>query len=169
MDDLVVQMVEALMALLCIKFLEERKVRDYMQIYVISLLMVAGSGLLSPGILFLVNFSLLILLLTTASVLLSYYAHDPTLELPRRIIGKIVRNSLFIPVLAIPVAALLFFVLPRTSLPPFQSPHPKGKGSYGFFRSCAAWCGLLHPGRLGCGIQSYHAPPSDKTIFTGEA
>src|SRR5664280_1895216 len=46
-NALITQMLEALLVLLAIKFLEEKKVRDYMQIYAISLLVVAGSGLIS--------------------------------------------------------------------------------------------------------------------------
>ncbi|HEY3277152.1 MAG TPA: transglutaminaseTgpA domain-containing protein [Syntrophorhabdaceae bacterium] len=45
---------------------------------------------------------------------------------------QIVRNSLFIPVLAIPVAALLFFVLPRTSYPLFNLLSQKEKAHTGF-------------------------------------
>ena len=45
MQELVTQMLEALLILLAIKLLEEKKVRDYMQIYAITLLLLSGSGL----------------------------------------------------------------------------------------------------------------------------
>src|SRR5271169_4723288 len=66
--------VEALMILLAIKFLGEKKFRDYMQIYVLSVFLLAGSALLSLDILFLAYFIVLLFLMPAAMVLLTYHA-----------------------------------------------------------------------------------------------
>ena len=124
--------VEALMILLAIKFLEEKKFRDYMQIYTLSVFLLAGSALLSLDILFLVYFFVLLFLLATAMVLLTYYAEDRAMELPFATVRGIVLKSLFIPLASVPVAILLFIVLPRTSYPMFNILNMGGGTATGF-------------------------------------
>ena len=131
-NELITQMLEALLILLGIKFLEEKRVRDYMQIYAISLLLVAGSGLISPGIVFLTYFSFTIFGLTMASILLSYYASDPDMELAAAVVGKIVRNALLIPVLAVPLTIAMFLILPRTNYPFIDFLNRRDRAQAGF-------------------------------------
>ena len=68
-DDFVTQMLEALLILLGIKFLEQKQVRDYMQIYAISLFLLSGIGLLNLGIVFVLYVLVFIFLLSTAFIL----------------------------------------------------------------------------------------------------
>lgn len=132
MQELVTQMLEALLILLAIKLLEEKKVRDYLQIYAIALLLLAGSGLLSLNIAFLGFYFGLILFLTSAAILLTYYAQDPTLVLPARTVRTIVVKSLVIPLLAIPLTLLMFVILPRTQYPLLNFLNRPDKGRTGF-------------------------------------
>jgi transglutaminase-like putative cysteine protease len=124
--------VEALMILLAIKFLEQKKFRDYMQIYVLSVFLLAGSALLSLDIIFLVYFLALLFLLAAAMVLLTYYVEDRAMELPLSTMRGIVLKSLFIPLASIPLALILFVVLPRTSYPLFNLLGRGGVASTGF-------------------------------------
>jgi protein-glutamine gamma-glutamyltransferase len=124
--------VEALMILLAIKFLEEKKFRDYMQIYVLSVFLLAGSALLSLNILFLVYFFVLLFLLAAAMVLLTYYAEDHAMKLPLSTTRDIVLKSLFIPLASVPLAIVLFVLLPRTSYPVFNILERGGGVSTGF-------------------------------------
>jgi len=130
--DLITRIIETLMVLLCIKFLEQKKVRDHMQIYAISLLLVTGSALLSMSILFVAIVLCLLLVMTPAAILLSYFAQDGNMELTVEVITKIVRNSLLIPCLAIPLAVLMFIILPRTNYPLFSFLNRPEKGHSGF-------------------------------------
>jgi transglutaminase-like putative cysteine protease len=132
MQDLVTQMLEALLILLAIKLLEEKKVRDYMQIDAITLLLLSGSALLSLNIMFFAYYCILILLLTISAILLTYYAQDPHLVLPGTIIIKIVTKSLLIPLLAIPLTLLMFVVLPRTQYPLLNFLNRPDKARTGF-------------------------------------
>jgi protein-glutamine gamma-glutamyltransferase len=116
-NDLITQMLEALLVLLAIKLLEKKRARDYMQIYAISLLIVAGSGLLTLSIAFIVYFFLLILLLTLAAVFLAHYTQDPCMELGSNIVIKIVTSALLILSLSAPFTVFLFIILPRTNYP----------------------------------------------------
>jgi len=132
MQELVTQMLETLLMLLAIKLLEEKKVRDYMQIYAITLLLLSGSGLLSLNIAFFVFYLILILLLTVAAILLTYYAQDNELVLPGNTIVKIVTKSFLIPLLAIPLTFLMFIILPRTPYPLLNFLNRPDKARTGF-------------------------------------
>jgi hypothetical protein len=132
MQELVTQMLETLLILLAIKLLEEKKVRDYMQIYVITLLLLSGSGLLSLTIAFFVLYLVLILLLTVGAILLTFYAQDQGLVLPGTTIVKIVTKSFLIPLFAIPLTFLMFVILPRTQYPLLNFLNRPDKARTGF-------------------------------------
>ncbi len=124
--------VEALLILLVIKFLEEKKFRDYMQIYALSVFLLAGSTLLTLDIFFLVFFLGLVLLLSVSLVLLTYYVQDNGMELPWSTVRTIAQKSLYIPLVSIPLAVLLFIILPRTSSPVFRFLERGGGAAAGF-------------------------------------
>ncbi len=130
--DLVTPTVEGLLMLLCVKFLEEKKFRDYMQIYAISLFLLAGSALLSIDIMFLVYFMSLAFLLPAAIVLLTYHSQEPNLALAKRTVVRIVSKSLLIPLIAMPLTLFFFIVLPRTNYPLFDFLNSGEKAKTGF-------------------------------------
>jgi len=131
-SDLVAQIVEALLMLLAIKLLEDKKFRDYMQIYAITLFLLAGLGLLSLDIAFSIYLFILVILLTISIVLLTYYSQDPTLELSRDMVIKIIVKSMYIPLLAIPLTVVMFVILPRTHYPIFNFLNRADKAKTGF-------------------------------------
>jgi len=132
MRELVTQMLETLLILLAIKLLEEKKIRDYMQVYTITLLLLSGSGLLSLNIAFFVFYLILILLLTVGSILLTFYAQDQDLVLSGKTIVKIVMKSFLIPLFAIPLTFLMFLILPRTQYPLLNFLNRPDKARTGF-------------------------------------
>ncbi|MCL5061972.1 MAG: DUF3488 and transglutaminase-like domain-containing protein [Nitrospirae bacterium] len=132
LDNLVVPAVEGLLILLSIKFLEEKKFRDYMQIYLISLFLLSGSALLSIDIAFSIYFLILIFLLAVSIVMLAYYSQHPDLKLPKNTIIKIALKSLLIPLISIPMTLFLFIILPRTSYPFFNFLNRAEKAKTGF-------------------------------------
>ncbi|MGO9015167.1 MAG: transglutaminaseTgpA domain-containing protein [Dissulfurispiraceae bacterium] len=117
LDNFVIQSIEALAVLLIIKLLEEKKFRDYMQVYMLSVFLLAGAALLSLDMAFLAYFAALPLLSSTALVLLAYYSQDRELELEAASVRKIISKSLLIPLIAAPLTVIIFIVLPRTSYP----------------------------------------------------
>lgn len=132
LDNLVVQAAEGLLMLLSIKFLEEKKFRDYMQIYLIALFLLSGSALLTIDIEFSIYFLIMIFLLTVSIVLLTYYSQKPDLELTKGTILKIVSKSLLIPLISMPTTLFLFVMLPRTSYPFFNFLNRAEKAKTGF-------------------------------------
>ncbi|MBF0317250.1 MAG: DUF3488 domain-containing transglutaminase family protein [Nitrospirae bacterium] len=114
-EDLLEPTVETLAILLAIKFLEEKKFRDYMQIYMLSVFLLTGSALLSIDFIFMVFFVLIFFLVSISIVLLTYHTESPLLRLDKGSLYKIVTRSLLIPLMSIPLTALIFLVLPRTN------------------------------------------------------
>jgi len=132
MNDFVTQMMEALLMLLGIKLLEQKQVRDYMQIYTISLFLLSGLGLLAPGIIFVVYVLLFILLLSIAFIFLTYLAQDPNLEFTHQTVKKMVLKCLWIPLLAIPLSVIMFVILPRSQYPLLDFLNRPDKAKTGF-------------------------------------
>lgn len=116
-DDFATVVAETLLILLAIKLLEDKKFRDYMQIYLLTVFLLAGSALLTLNVFFLLYLLCLIFLLAVALVMLAYYSEDSSLELGANILARIVYKILLIPLLSIPVTTLMFVVLPRTNIP----------------------------------------------------
>ena len=131
-EDLVITTLEALIILIGIKFLEEKKFRDHMQIYLMTVLLLSGSSLLSSGLVFLVYLVCLVFLLTPAIVLLTCLSQDSALRLDAAIVTKIVAKSLLMPALAVPLTAFMFVVLPRTSYPLLHFLNKGDKAKTGF-------------------------------------
>lgn len=132
LDNIVVPALEGLLLLLSIKFLQEKKFRDFMQIYTIAVFLLSGSSLLSIDMEFLLYFLALLFMLGIAIVLLAYYAQNPALELPGDTVLKIILNSLLIPLISIPLTLFIFIILPRTNYPLFKFLNRAEKAQSGF-------------------------------------
>ncbi len=131
-EDPVIPILEALVVLLGVKLLEEKKFRDYLQIYIISVFLLTGYALVSIDIVFIVYFLLLFFLVTTAVVILAFYFENPELVIDRYTLYKIFAVGFFIPVVAIPAALFLFIILPRTDYPLFSFLNHGIKATTGF-------------------------------------
>ena len=123
---------EVLLFLLSLKFLEDKKFRDYMQIYLLSVLILAGSTLISFDIIFLVYLLLYILILNISIILLTYYSQDKEIILLEETLIKLFLKTSIIPLLAIPFTVLFFIILPRTDFPIFGFLNKEAKAKTGF-------------------------------------
>ncbi len=117
LQDLIGQIMEALFVLMGIKFLERKEVRDYMQIYALALFVLAGLGLMTLGMAFVAYLLVFFLLLSLSLIFLTFYSQDPELELTNATVRTMISRCLWIPLLAIPLSAVMFVILPRTSYP----------------------------------------------------
>lgn len=117
MDNPAAPLVETMLILLGVKFLGKKTVRDYLQIYLISILLLAGSALLSLDMEFAAYLLLMIFLLSFSAVALTFYSQDNDSALSADVLKKLALKSLLIPIMAVPLTALLFLILPRTSYP----------------------------------------------------
>ncbi|MCL5021783.1 MAG: DUF3488 and transglutaminase-like domain-containing protein [Nitrospirae bacterium] len=131
-DDFVTAVVEALLVLLGIKLLENKRFRDYMQMYLIVIFLLAGSALLSIDMDFFLYFTALVFLATTATIFLAYYAEDGALALKVSTIMKLALGSSLISLIALPVTLFMFVILPRTPYPLLNFLNKQAQSSTGF-------------------------------------
>ncbi|ROQ93359.1 transglutaminase family protein [Desulfosoma caldarium] len=116
-DLLVEPLVDGVLVLLGIKLLEAQFQRDYLQVYLLCLFLLLGLGLMSMSISFLFFLVPLALLLTLSLLLLTLEAADPLGQLPVKAVAQLSAVAMAIGTLTVPVALILFFILPRTNFP----------------------------------------------------
>lgn len=116
-DLLVEPFVDGVLVLLGIKLLEAQMQRDYLQIYLLCLFLLLGLGLVSMSISFLFFLVPLAFFLTVSLLLLTMEAADPSAQLPVKAVAQLSAVAAAIGVLTVPVALMLFFILPRTDFP----------------------------------------------------
>ncbi|MEZ0322866.1 MAG: DUF3488 and transglutaminase-like domain-containing protein, partial [Hydrogenothermaceae bacterium] len=131
-NDLITPVVETLILLLSLKLLEDKKFRDYMQIYLLITLIFAGYSILSISMVFLIYLILFIFLLNFSVILLTYYNEDSKLQLTKKQFKTIITKSIIIPILSIPLTAFLFLFIPRTNYPLLNIMPGQSKGKTGF-------------------------------------
>ena len=116
-DDFVMPSLEALTLLLSVKLIATRRFRDFMQIYAMALLLLAGSTLIDIRIVFLIYFMAMMLLLNAAIVVLAYYSQSQSVQLDYATVVSIIYKTAYIAVIAIPLTTFFFFILPRSTYP----------------------------------------------------
>jgi len=116
-DSLIEPVLDALVILIVIKLIEDKKFRDYMQIYAMCIFLLMGSTLISLSSVFLVYFLILVTLSTISLVLLAYFSQDPEMVLSKENVTRIIIHSLLICSISIPASGFFFLILPRTNYP----------------------------------------------------
>ncbi|KAF0183702.1 MAG: transglutaminase domain-containing protein [Nitrospirae bacterium] len=130
--DPVTPVLQMLLIMVGIKLLEKKGFRDFMQIYLLSVFLLAGSALVSIDMDFLAALIIMMYLLSTAIVFLTYYAQDASLEVLRPAVRRMLVMSLLIPTIAVPLSLLLFIILPRSTFPLMTFLNRGGVASTGF-------------------------------------
>jgi protein-glutamine gamma-glutamyltransferase len=116
-EYLIEPMLDALIILVAIKMIEDKKIRDYMQIYTICMFLLIGSTLISMSIIFLLYLSIFLILVTISLILLAYFSHQPEMTISKENLRKVIYQSLLIFLFSIPLSMILFLILPRTAYP----------------------------------------------------
>lgn len=132
LENIILPVIQTLLILLSIKLLEDKNFRDYMQIYLLITLIFSGYSLLSVSMVFLFYLITYIFLLNFSIVILTYYNEDPDISLSFENLKSVVIKSSIIPVIAVPLTTVLFFLLPRTSYPMFNILPVSSKAKTGF-------------------------------------
>ncbi|MCE5312303.1 MAG: DUF3488 and transglutaminase-like domain-containing protein [Nitrospiraceae bacterium] len=124
--------IDLLLLFLVIKALEQKMFRDYMQIYALSVLLLAASSLLALDMIFAAYFIVMLFFISLGAVLLSYFSHDEDMLIRRSVLRKIITRSLIIPAIALPLTAVMFIILPRTAFPVWSMFTKQGAAYSGF-------------------------------------
>ena len=117
MADPVTPLLESLSVLMAMKLLEEKDARDYLQVYTLAIFLLSGSALLTLDIQFLIYLGGLMLLAPLCIVILTFYVQDREMVLSRKEFNILLRRASLMPLVAIPLSALFFVILPRTGAP----------------------------------------------------
>ncbi|RMA97674.1 transglutaminase family protein [Hydrogenothermus marinus] len=132
LENPVVPIVEALTVLLGIKLIEQKKFRDYMQIFLISVFLLAGRALLSIDITFLIYFLLLFFIVSVGIIFLTFYSQEENIYFTKNQFFSLLIKLLAIPLISIPATIFLFVILPRTDYPLLNFLNKSSSGITGF-------------------------------------
>lgn len=139
LNDVATPVTQALIALLIIRLLTPKESRDYLQIFVLGLFILAGSSLVSLdlglGFGFLTYLVLLVFAVSLGLVLLTVYETDKRMAMSLQDIYKLIRVSLIMPVVALALMVVFFFVLPRTRHPMWNFLNPGSSAKSGLAES----------------------------------
>ena len=130
-DDVATPVVHGLTILLSVRLLSVKQSRDYLQIFVLGLFILAGSSLLDLNISFILYLILMIFAVTIGLVLLTVFVADRRLVLPRRDLLKTVRVALILPLVSLLLMLVFFTILPRTRHPLWNFLNPVSKATAG--------------------------------------
>ncbi len=131
-ENLVIPIIEALFILIGIKFLEDKKYRDYMQIYLMSLFLAAGFSLLTMKLFYFIYLTILLILLTLAGIILTFFDENEEILLEKIALLKILFTSFLIFIFSLPVATSIFIILPRVNNPIFNYLNQEKRALSGF-------------------------------------
>lgn len=131
--------VNLLTLLLSVRLISEKKPRNYLQIFTLSLFSLAGSSLFTLDALFLVYLIALLFLVAVALVILTFHGADNDMVMPVTAIKKILSFAFLMPVAALPLICIFFVILPRTQYPLWNFLNAAGSKVTGF-------CDKVQPG-----------------------
>ena len=132
MENLVEPATNLLVVLLSVRLVSEKKGRNYLQIFALSLFSLAGSSLFSLDSIFLAYLVSLFFLMAAALVILTFYGADNNLVLPKGGIKTVLSVSLLMPAAALPLMLFFFAILPRTQYPLWDFLNATGSKVSGF-------------------------------------
>ncbi len=133
--EVALPVVHALIVLLAVRLLSSKQARDYLQLFVLALFLLAGSSLLSLEIGFVFYLVALVLVVTVSLVLLAVFVTDPRLALPRRDLWRLLQVALILPAASLVLMLGFFVILPRTGQPLWNFLNPAGQAVAGLAES----------------------------------
>ncbi|MBI1922402.1 MAG: DUF3488 domain-containing protein [Geobacter sp.] len=142
MANPVLPAVHILALLLAVRLASAKEPRNYLQMYALSLFLLAGYSLLSLSAAFLGYLAAMVILIAVSLVLLTFHATDREMWVSRGEARTLLLVSTVIPILSLFLMVLFFFVLPRTQYPIWNVLNKAGQSTTGMSETVA-------PGRSG--------------------
>lgn len=116
-DNLVSPAVNLLVLLLAVRLTGTKNARNYLQLFVLSLFILAGSSLHRLDVLFLIYLLLLLFLIGTALVILTFYTAESSMTVSAGSFRRILAVAVLLPAGSLPLMLLFFVIMPRTQYP----------------------------------------------------
>ncbi len=129
--EVAIPVVHAMIVLLVVRLLTPKEGRDYLQIFVLALFILAGSSLIHLEIGFALYLVLLVFGVTLGLVLLTVHVTDQKLLMTRPDLKKLIKVGLVLPAVSLMLMMVFFVVLPRTRHPLWNFLNPSEKGTVG--------------------------------------
>ena len=129
--EVAMSVVHAMVVLMVVRLLTPKEGRDYLQIFVLALFILAGSSLIHLEIGFIVYLVLLVFGVTLGLVLLTVHVTDQNLLMTRPDLKKLIKVGLIIPAVSLLLMMVFFVILPRTQHPLWDFLNPSAKGVAG--------------------------------------
>ncbi|MCX8033880.1 MAG: DUF3488 and transglutaminase-like domain-containing protein [Thermodesulfovibrio sp.] len=129
-EDIVLPSVEALTLISAIRFWGKKTWREYFQIYLLAMLLLGASALFSISWFFLVRLVFIFMLTVFSILLITYVKETSQLLIEKRNFLELLKYSLLISILSIPLSILFFLFLPRTPYPLFDIGLAKSKTGF---------------------------------------
>lgn len=127
--NLVTPLIHLLCLLLAVRLAGDKSPRHILQLFMLATIILASSSMLSLDLSYLFYLILIVLLVTSGLVLLSFYVTDPQLRFGRQQWQLLLKTILLLPLASLMLMLVLFVVLPRTQTPlwNFLNPRPVAK------------------------------------------
>jgi len=106
---------------ICIKLLEEKGYRDYMQLIILSIFLTTISGLFNLSMVYLIYIIISVFIANLAAIFITFVNFKSDIEIERGSFRQILSKGFTMVLLSIPLATIIFIVLPRTNYPLFSS------------------------------------------------
>lgn len=129
--EVAIPVVHALIVLLIVRLLTPKQGRDYLQIFVLALFILAGSSLIHLEISYIVYLILLVFSVTLGLVMLTVFVTDQKLIMSRQELSRLVRVGLLLPAVSLLLMVVFFVILPRTRHPLWNFLNPSLQGQVG--------------------------------------
>lgn len=129
--EVAIPVVHAMIVLLAVRLLTPKEGRDYLQIFVLALFILAGSSLIHLEISFVVYLVLLIISVTLGLVMLTVFVTDRSLIMTRAELTRLIKVGLLLPAVSLLLMMVFFVVLPRTRHPLWNFLNPSSQGVVG--------------------------------------
>ena len=129
--EVAIPVVHAMVVLLVVRLLTPKESRDYLQIFVLALFILAGASLINLEIGFALYLILLVFGVTLGLVLLTVHVTDQKLLMTRQDLKKLIKIGLVLPAISLLLMLVFFVVLPRTRHPLWNFLNPTSKGQVG--------------------------------------
>lgn len=120
-DTILLSLCHIIIVFICVKLLEEKGYRDYMQIIVLSIFLTTISGLFNLSMIFLIYIIISVLIFNITAIFLTFVNFKSGIELEKSSFKSLFTKGLIMVFLSIPLAVIIFIVIPRTDYPLFSS------------------------------------------------
>ncbi len=129
--NLATPLLEFLCLLLAVRLAGQKTPRYILQMFLLASIILAGSSMLTlaPG--YLIYLIIVVILVTTGLVLLSFLVTDPTLQFDSRYWHLLLKVTLILPAGSLVLMLLFFVILPRTQTPLWNFLNPPTKATAG--------------------------------------